>query len=509
MVNQLRMGALLSYGNILATLIVGLTYTPVMLRLLGQSEYGLYSLIGAVIGYLGVLDLGLGNTIVRYTARNRAVGDKKREAELNGLFLFIYSIISVITVVVGFCIYANIDLLFGNTLDVGEMHRAKIMMILLIFNFAFTFPLSVFASIMQAYERFVYLRVVNILRVLLNPCIVLPLLVMGYGSVMMVVVSTALNLGCLLTNVYYCLRYLHVKFSWGEYSRPFLYEIAVYSFFIFLNAIMDKIYWGTGQFILGIVSGTVQVAIYAVAMQFMNLYMQFSTAISGVLLPRVTMLVAEGADRNRLTELFIKIGRLQYVVIGYIFAMFILVGREFIGLWAGEEYLSAYPMVIILMASMLIPLVQNAGIAILQAMNLNRYRMTAYTIVAFINLIVSFPLAKYWGGMGCAVSTAAALFISTGFIMNRYYYHRIGLNIPLFWRNIFHMAKWPVAFVVVGILLEMQFPYTYQWGMFICRAVVYSLIYIGVLYGLAMNDYEKGLCKGVIAKVTGGRVCSK
>ena len=509
MVNQLRMGAILSYGNILATLIVGLTYTPVMLRLLGQSEYGLYSLIGAVIGYLGVLDLGLGNTIVRYTARNRSVGNKQREAELNGLFLLLYLIISVITVIIGSGIYANIDLLFGSTLDAGEMHRARIMMILLIFNFAFTFPLSVFASIMQAYERFVYLRVVNILRVLLNPCIVLPLLVMGYGSVMMVVVSTVLNLGCLLTNVYYCFRYLHVKFRWGEYSCPFLYEIAVYSFFIFLNAIMDKIYWGTGQFILGIVSGTIQVAIYAIAMQFMGIFMQFSNAISGVLLPRVTMLVAEGADRNRLTELFIKIGRLQYIVIGYIFAMFVLVGREFINLWAGPGYSSAYLMVVVLMLSMLIPLIQNAGISILQAMNLNRYRMTAYTIVAFINLIVSFPLAKYWGGMGCAVSTATALFVSTGFIMNRYYHRRIGLDIPLFWENILHMARFPFLLILIGVFLESQFDYSYQWGLFLCRAMVYSLIYFVILYMTSMNAYEKGLVKTVVAKVTGGRLCSR
>ena len=62
--NQRRWGALLSYVNIILTVAVGLLYTPLMLRLLGQSEYGLYSLIGSVIGYLSVLDMGLGNTLV-------------------------------------------------------------------------------------------------------------------------------------------------------------------------------------------------------------------------------------------------------------------------------------------------------------------------------------------------------------------------------------------------------------------------------------------------------------
>ena len=131
--NQRRWGAVLSYVNIILTVIVGLLYTPLMLRLLGQSEYGLYSLIGSVVGYLSVLDMGLGNTLVRYTAKNRVDGTTQREAEMNGLFLMMYSVIGIITFIVGAGIYVNMDLLFGETLDTGEMQRARIMMVLLIF----------------------------------------------------------------------------------------------------------------------------------------------------------------------------------------------------------------------------------------------------------------------------------------------------------------------------------------------------------------------------------------
>ena len=239
--NQRRWGAILSYVNIVATVVVGLLYTPIMLRLLGQSEYGLYSLIGSVVGYLSVLDMGLGNTIVRYTAKNRVDGTEQKEAELNGLFLQVYSVIGLITFVIGAILYANIDALFGATLTSGEMHRARIMMILLIFNFALSFPLSIFASILQAYEKFIFLRVTNILRVLMNPLLVLPFLYWGYGSVMMVVVSTILNFACLFANWFYCVHYLHVKFARGKFASVFLREIAAYSFFIFLNAIMDKV----------------------------------------------------------------------------------------------------------------------------------------------------------------------------------------------------------------------------------------------------------------------------
>lgn len=501
MKNQLKIGAILSYVNILAGLIVGLGYTPIMIRLLGQSEFGLYSLIGSLVAYLSVLDMGLGNTIVRYVSRNRAVGDKRSESELNGLFLAVYSVIGLITLIVGSILYFNVDNMFGATLSVDQIERAKVMMILLIFNIAISFPLSVFASLMQAYERFIFLRMFNIISVLLKPIIALPFLFMGYGAVTLVVTATIVNIACLLTNVYYCFKYLDIHFTKGHFEKAFLYEISGYAFFIFLNAIMDKIYWGTGQFILGIVSGTIQVAIYAIAMQFMGMYMQFSNAISGVLLPKVTMMVANGATKIELTNLMIKIGRLQYIVIGYILVMFFLVGQEFIYLWAGENYLSAYPMILILMVGLLIALVQNAGIAILQAMNLNRYRMTAYTIVAVINIFTSIILAKMYGGLGCAISTAVALLISTGLIMNRYYHKHIGIDIPLFWKNIVYMM--PSAFILIVLVesFQMNVSLKYSWLYFVIKVVIYTLIYIILMYFIGMNSYEKILCKSVFYKI--------
>jgi O-antigen/teichoic acid export membrane protein len=99
-VNELKAGSVLSYISILITIIIALLYTPVMLRLLGQSEYGLYSLIGSVIGYLSILDLGLGNAMIRYNAFNRATGDKNAESQLNGMFLVLYSLIGLLTVMV-------------------------------------------------------------------------------------------------------------------------------------------------------------------------------------------------------------------------------------------------------------------------------------------------------------------------------------------------------------------------------------------------------------------------
>lgn len=505
--NQLKAGAILSYLNIVINICVGLVYTPFMMRALGQSEYGLYALIGSVAAYLNILDMGLANTLVRYTARNRAVGSRRQEAELNGLFLAMYSVIGLLALLAGGFVYCHLDTLFGALLNGDELARARLMTILLVLNISLTFPLSIFASIMQAYERFVYLRAVNILRSLLMPVIMVPLLLLGYGSVAMVAVSVGLNVACLLLNVYYCCSRLDVHFARGHFDRAFLQEIAGYSFFIFLNAVMDKVYWGSGQFVLGIVSGTLQVAVYAVVMQFLMMFMQFSTAISSVFLPKVTMMVAKGVTAGELTAFMTRIGRLQLYLIGMLISLFFLLGRDFICLWAGEGYAEAYPMVLLLMLVMVmaISLVQNVGISILMAMNLNRYRMTVYTICAVISFIASFPAAMVLGGMGCAMVTAVSIFISTGFFMNRYYKNKIGIDICRFWRQMGRIWLVVIGFVLLAGGHKYLTGNIDGWLMFFAYAVSYMFFYALCIYRGCMNDYEKGLLLGAVKKYMGSR----
>ena len=175
-VNELKAGSVLSYISIFVTIIVGLLYTPIMLRLLGQAEFGLYSLIGSLAAYLSILDLGLGNAIVRYNARNRAIGDKEAEASLNGMFLILYSFIGLVTLAVGAVLYLNLGNMFGSTLSAAELNKARIMMALLVFNFAVSFPLGIFGSIIQAYEKFIFIKMLAIIRSILGPCIMLPFL---------------------------------------------------------------------------------------------------------------------------------------------------------------------------------------------------------------------------------------------------------------------------------------------------------------------------------------------
>ena len=159
--NELKVGVVLSYIVIALNMIIAVLYTPILTRSLGQSEYGLYSLISSIISYLTILDLGFGNAIIIYTTRYRAQNQKKEEEQLYGMFLKIYTIIGIIAGVIGIILYFNVANMFGNSMTAEEIEKAKILMLILILNLVITFPFSIFTSIITAYERFIFSKMIN------------------------------------------------------------------------------------------------------------------------------------------------------------------------------------------------------------------------------------------------------------------------------------------------------------------------------------------------------------
>lgn len=502
--NQLKVGAALNYVVIILNMLVGLLYTPYMLRMMGQSEYGLYSLVASVISYLTVLDLGLGNAIVRYTAKFRAEGKTTEQYEMFGMFLVLYVIIGIIAFVAGLGLYFNVDTLFGATMTIEELDKARVMMLFLIFNLAVTFPMSIFGSIITAYERFVFPKVVNIIRVVLNTVIMICLLEMGYKAVAMVILQTVFNLLTLVINFFYCKYKLQIKVFFRNFKWGLLKEIAVYSFWIFLNVIMDRIYWSTGQFVLGAFVGTAAVAVFAVAIQLEHIYMQFSTAIAGVFLPKVTSMVARNNNREEISNLFIRTGRIQFIVNALILTGFIVFGRNFINLWAGSDYDSAYAITLLFFVSLAIPMIQNLGITILQARNQMMFRSLLYIVIAVVSLVFQIVLAKQYGGLGCAISIAGALFLGQGLIMNIYYHKKQGLDIISFWSEILKMSIIPLilglsaTFIFRSIVLD-------SWLSLGAAIAVFLVIYIPLFFCFSMNQSERDLfvkpLKSVIRKI--------
>lgn len=499
-INQKKIGVILSYCVIALNMIVGITYTPFLIRMLGQSEYGLYSIVYSVISYLTVMDMGFGNAIVIYTTRFINQGNKEKQDKLHGMFMVIYCIIGVIASIIGIILYFNVNLLFGNSMTDVEISKARIMMLILTFNLAMTFPLSIFGNIIVAHEKFVISKAIKIIQIIIQPLIMIPLLLMGYKAIAMVVVLTIVNLLCLSLNAIVAIKKLDVKIKFKGFDLKLLKEIFAYSFFIFLNEVINRINWSVDQFILGAIVGTVATAVYSVAGQLNNMYMNFSTAISNVLLPQVTKMEDNKASNKEFTAIFIKTGRLQYILMALIITGFVLFGQIFVNWWAGPGYENTYYIACILMIPITIPLIQNIGLSILQAKNLYKYRTIIFFGIAILNIALSIPLTKLYSGIGAAIGTAISLILGQGIILNIYYHKKVGINMLEFWKNILRMSIPVLISVLFGILLNYMINSSSIIILFV-KILLYTIVYGILMWNFGMNQYEKDLIRKPIEKI--------
>ena len=502
--DQKKAGVLLSYGQTVLSTIISLVYTPVMLRLLGTSEYGTYTLVSGFISNLSLMSFGLGSAYVRYYSRAKVQEGEDGVAHINGMFMVIFLVISAMSLLVGGVLVANVQNIFGAKLTAHEIETARVLMALLVVNIAVSFPCSVFSSYLTANERFLFQRVINMIRTVLNPIVMLPLLLMGLGSVALVVVTLVLSVVTDAFNIWYCRRKLRMRLTFGRFDFGLLREMGGFSFFIFLNMIIDQINWTVDTTLLGIISGTAATAIYGVGAQINSYYKTLSTSISGVFVPQINRIVAEGQGDDRLTSLFTRVGRIQFLLLMLVLTGFVFVGEPFIDAWGGGEYAGAYPIALMLMVPVTLPLIQNLGIEIQRAKNMHQFRSKVYFFMALGNVLVSIPLGMRYGGLGCAMGTAISLIIGNGFVMNWYYQTHIGLDMKYFFRSILSMVPAMVPPALLGLLAVRLHTFSGYSGV-LTFAVPYTAVYALCVYRWAMNDEERGMVRGMLRRLKPAR----
>lgn len=495
--SQLKKGAILSYVTIFLTNAVGLVLTPFIIRSLGDSEYGLYTLIGAFVGYISVMDLGLNNTIVRFVAKYRAEKDKQGEENFLATTMLIYAAISVMVVIIGTVMYINLDNVFGNSLTPDQMDKAKVMFTILIFNLAITLPGGAFTAICNGYERFVFPRGVNIFRYIIRSALVVALLLYGGDAIGLVLLDTTMNILVIALKVWYVLRKLKVRFKLHHFELPLVKEIFSYSVWIFVMAIVMEFQWKSGQVILGIKENTVTVAVYAVGILLGSYYGAFANAINSLFLPKAMKMVVSNADGAQLTDDMVKIGRVTLIILLLILGGFFIFGREFVYLWVGETYSDAWQIALLIMIVSTNILVQSFANSVLKARKLFKFKGLTYILMIIIGVITGYFLIDKLGGFGMIIGISAGWFVSQ-MIMNFYFNKKLNLDIKRFYIELFKNLL--LAFLIVSTIayLANSLFTEYSWISIFFKITTYIILYCMAIYFLGMNKYEKELVKNIV-----------
>lgn len=499
--NQRKLGIFLSYLNILLQVIIGFIYVPILLHYIGKSEYGLYQLMGSLIAYFSVMDFGLSAAVIRFYAKYRALKDKVGMENILAISMRGYGIVTVLVLVIGGVCYALLDRIFAGSMTVAEIAESKDIFLLLLLNIAVTLSTMVFRSVINAQERFLFLKGMETVQLVMQPALVVLVLMHHPSAFSVAAVQTVLNIILSGVRVFYCFHDLHITIRFHYWNHELFAAFRKLALSVFAVSLIDQVFWKTNQIILGIISGTNAVAVYSIASLIYMNYMALSVAISGVYLPHVTGMVAKKEPVEKLSELFIQIGRWQYYLLALVATGFIIFGRQFISLWAGAGFEDSYIITILIILPFTVDLIQNIGLAILQAMNQYDFRARIYFLTGVLNLLLAIPLGIKYGGIGCAVATGISMIVGNGFIMNWYYAKEIHLAIASFWRQIGRISLATGVCLVIGYVANLYLLPQRGIVPFVLKAAMYTVLYVAMVYAFAMNQREREKIQAVLHKL--------
>lgn len=500
--NSRRIGAMISYLYSAAQIIVNLIYVPILLSTIGQSEYGLFQMIGSIIAYLNVINSTLSAGATRFYCKYYACKDEAGMANTLGILKKIYRTANLIIVISAIVIMGIVSRVYAQSFSSWEIQESCMLVAVLALNLIVTMNNTISIAVITAHEKFLFLKGSMLAVTVIQPLLVIIAISFWPAALTVSIVQLLTNSICRSIQHTYAQNKLGMDTRLREYDQSLKRELTSFSGAIILALIADQIFWKTDQLILGYLFGTGVVAIYSVGSQVVNCYIPLGTAISSVFMPKVSEYWHKYHNIQEIEKLFLRVSRIAVYPLLLILLGFIVFGQDFIKLWAGESYLMAYWVVVIELTPFTIDVVQNIGLVILQVMDKYSFRAKMYLVAAILNIGLTVILAKNFGIIGAAVSSGIAIFISSGIILNIYYSKSLNFDMKSFWCSILSEIFPLVIFTALAYLTWAIFGTT-SWISLIIGLIAFTFSYASVAFLFAANEYEKNLFLTIAHKISG------
>lgn len=494
--NQRNVGIIMSYLLLILDTVISIVYTPILLNKLGDSQYGLYQLMTSMVNYLAIMDLGLGSTITRYVVKYRTENDEKAESNFLAISLIVYSAISVIVLMCGFFMWSNIGGIFRG-LESTEVQVAKNLFVLMCINLVISLFDHAFTGVLIAYEQFVVDKGIKIARICVRAFLVILIIQFYAYAIVISIIELLLTITILLVKIKLCRKKIGVRPKLYIFDRNLLKEVFGFTAAILLQTIANQFNNNVDKTVLGIFSSTATIAVYSVAMQLFSAYSGLSTAVQAVFLPKISRGVFEGKDDISITKSLIQPSRLQFMILLAVLNGFWLYGKEFIGLWCGKE--EAWLIACLIMTAATLELFQNCTTSVLKAKKILLGRTLISIGTAVANFIITVLLVPQYGMLGAACGTVFTLIIGYG-IGNNIYYHKVGIKLKLFFREVLYgVLLAGIVSLAGGFIIRCVLP-SGTWLTFVMKVLAYSVIYLLALLLLGLNKKEKEVVKKYIER---------
>jgi O-antigen/teichoic acid export membrane protein len=402
-VRLFRRNALGVYAVYGASMLSGLIVTPIVLHTLGDTQFGIWAFIGSITIYLAVLDLGLGPSVVRFTAEARGRGRPEDTNEIASVALALYGAIGVATLAAAVLLAWLVPFLIETPADL--VWDVRLATFLVAASLAARFPLGLFYNLLGGHQRFDVQNLGNLLGTVLYAVFVAILIPRGGG----LVVLGALTFAVTIVRLGLPLAWLRREFPELRLRREFVTRervrsLASVSWSNFLVHVASKVVFSTDVVVVGIVLGPREAAIYAIASRLFQLAFGLASVVTSLLYPAFAEYTGAGdQDRQRRLLLFGLRGSSAAALV--LALPLLIIPDQLITAWLGEGYADSAPVLALLALVILVH--QPVWLLTQYLIARGRQREIARLLIvcASANVALSIVLAITLGTWGVALAT--------------------------------------------------------------------------------------------------------
>lgn len=400
--------------SLVAEIIVAFILTPYIIIKLGAATYGIWSLMISVIGYLGLIDIGIRGSVGRYINHYLALKDVRALNEVVGTSTIVLTALSLVAGVATLFLSENFSTIFPKTPPelIGDIHFS---LPLLALGLWLSFISSILGNLLASKEALYLTNGYSLITLLVRSVAIYFALDAGYGiqALVLVTIGTSL-LGTLLTLLSVRRIFGSEMPSFVLFSISRLREMWRFGLASFVARTSNTMANDSAPIIGMWILGPEAVAIYSIALTLTQNARRVLDQAGAAIFPSV-MKAGAIKDLAGLRTLYLRFMDISFAIGSLVFVGLIVFSGNFLQLWVGHEYIDGAPVVGILAFGYLMSSVGSTGplsLASLDRINITM-RISLGEALACIVLTAGLPGALGLGLAGMALgSTLPRLFSS-------------------------------------------------------------------------------------------------
>lgn len=496
---QIKIGGILSYASILLNVLVGFLCTPLIIKSLGTSSYGIYTLAFSVMNMF-LIDFGLGSAASRYISKYRSENNQTAVNDVFGLILKLFIVLALL-IGVFFIVWIFLSPHIYAGLSSSEIHSFQISFAIVSAYSLISFPFLTFDGILTAYEKFVQAKSINIISRLVLTTLILLSVFLNLGIYALIASHAIVGVIAVSLKFIFVYKFTPARPNLSFRNKSLLKDVTVFSSWVAITTLANRLLFNICPTIMGIVSGSNQIAIFGLIATVESYVYVFATAINGMFIATITRYFVGDNPIEKLKNLMAKVGKFQFFINGLIICGFAVLGLTFIKWWAGDDYSMAYYGIILVVVPGLFYNPLEIGITTMIVTKKVKYHAITEIIVGIINVGLCFPLAAKYGAIGACFSLFIALVIRT--ILTILICAFI-LKIPMkdFFVDVYMRMLLPCILTIgIGLLAIQNVGYVDKLE-FIRIGLVIVTLYFILMFGIGLSSQDK---KNLMSRILKGK----